>query len=493
MFTTGGQAELAIYDIIAMEFLFLNRQLLSRPIYLTIAAISAMACVAELAVSQTASYPDQHYLIRTADSLLLKAELISNVTATSDGQAVQLVEGSVTGYLILSPQTSAYPFNIGLPSWNGTAPGDSGGFRVLIRVPYLTGWSPWLDVGYWKANLWPSKTTRFGGGWINVDIVELYYYTDQWQFAVELKRSTAGVTSPTLSLLSFFVSDSRTTQNIDYNIILADKPEQIFIPTTFLPQYRLSNEIGGSICSPTTVSMILLSYNISVDPLQFAWDTYDPYWKMFGVWPRVVQNASEYGVVGTVSRYRSWSQAREVLAKGGRIGMSIGRPLYEGHLVMLAGFTANGDPIVHDPARTYDGYAHVFNKNDLSHSWFDKGGVAYTFFLKDTTTSEIIVEQRDQLALPASFNLYPNFPNPFNASTTFRYQLPQAGAVELAIYNLLGERLITLVNDFQSAGFHERQWDGRDDSGRWLPSGVYFVQLRFEASLRRSGRLLILR
>ena len=129
--------------------------------------------------------------------------------------------------------------------------------------------------------------------------------------------------------------------------------------------------------------MILRSYGIPVDPLQFARDTYDSYFEMFGIWPKVVQNASQYGVDGAVTRYRSWSQARQVLANGGRISMSVGPPLYSGHLMMLAGFTASGDPIVHDPARE-NGYAFVFNKSDLSHSWFDKGGVAYTLYLSGT-------------------------------------------------------------------------------------------------------------
>lgn len=472
----------------------MNRKLGMQRICFFLTVTIVIAFFGSFTLAQVIPYPDQQYIIRSADSLVLNAELISNITATHDGEGVQLVDGALVGYLILNPQRSQYPFNIGLPSWNGSAPGDSGGFRVLIRVPYLNGWSPWLDVGYWKANLWPSKTTHFSGGWIDVDILDLYYYTDQWQFAVELKRNPGVVTSPTLSLLSLFVSDSRTTQNLDYTSILADKPEQIFIPTTFLAQYRLSNEIGGSICSPTTVSMILLSYKIPVDPLQFAWDTYDPYWKMFGVWPRVVQNASEYGLVGTVTRYRSWSQAREVLAKGGRIGMSIGKPLYEGHLVMLAGFTSNGDPIVHDPARTYDGYAHIFNKTDLSHSWFDKGGVAYTFFLKDSTTATtVVVKHPGQQAPTTCFTLYPNFPNPFNSSTTLRYQLDQAGDVELCIYNLLGERLITLINEFQPSGSYEKQWDGRDEAGRLLPSGVYFSRLRFEDQKIATVRLVILR
>lgn len=446
-------------------------------------------------ITQGISYPDQQFIIESGDSLAQQAELVSNIELSEDGESIRLTDGMTIGYLILKPQTADYPYNIGLPSWNGTAPGDSGGFRVLIRVPYLSDWSPWLDVGYWKANLWPgSKNTRFSGGKINVDIVELNYYATEWQFAIEMKRQSATVTSPTLSLLSYFVSDSRTTQNIDYTAIMNDKPAAIFVPTTFLAQYRLSDDIGGRICSPTTVSMILLSYDIEVAPLQFALDTYDPYWEMFGVWPRVVQNASEYGVNGTVTRYRNWSAAREVLALGGRIGMSIGQPLYEGHLVMLAGFTENGDPIVHDPARTYDGYAHVFHKNQLSHAWFDKGGIAYTFFPQDSSAvSPVIITERYEAPAVFDFDLYPNYPNPFNASTRFRYQLFQDGLVEFSIYNLTGALVRTLVDEHQLAGIHHSRWDGSDAAGNSVASGEYLYQIRFRQDQMKSGKLMLLK
>ena len=226
--------------------------------------------------------------------------------------------------------------------------------------------------------------------------------------------------------------------------------------------------------------------------LKFARDTRDPYYGIFGVWPRVVQNASEYGVKGTVTRYRSWSEAREVLARGGRIGMSIGAPLYSGHLVMLAGFTANGDPIVHDPARTYTGYGCVYNKNDLSHAWFDKGGVGYTIFMPDSTASGVETPA-DPPQAPAGFVLRQNWPNPFNASTTFEYELSREGYVEFHICDLLGRRIITLAEGRQPAGLHRLRWEGRDNSGMSVAGGVYLFQLRYEGGAMRTGRLTLIR
>jgi hypothetical protein len=447
-------------------------------------------------LAQINSYPDQHYIIERGDSLFFYSESASNIEPNEDGSKIQLSDSAMSGSIVLKPQTALHPFNIGLPSWNGTVPGNSGAFRIQVRIPYQSDWSPWLDVGFWKANQWPgTKKTSYNGGRVDIDILVLYSYATRWQFRVEMKRDSAAVSSPTLSLLSFFVSDERTTQTYDFSAVMADNPAPIFVPTTFLAQYRISDEFGGRICSPTTVSMILLSYGIEVNPFQFALDTYDPYWEIFGVWPRVVQNASEYGLKGTVTRYRTWSQARDVLANGGRIGMSIGQPLYGGHLVMLAGFTENGDPIVHDPARTYDGYAHVFHKNDLSHAWFDKGGVAYTFYLRDSSkvTSIHLAKQENSHEKEPSFVLYPNYPNPFNASTTFYYELKKDGFIEFSIFNILGELIKTVESEYKYAGEYQLQWDGRNSLGVLVASGEYIYQIRFKQNEVKAGKLLLVR
>ncbi len=80
--------------------------------------------------------------------------------------------------------------------------------------------------------------------------------------------------------------------------------------------------------------------------------------------------------------------------------------------------------------------------------------------------------------LPKKFALYSGYPNPFNPSTTIRYDLPKPSAVELAIYNIAGHRVRTLISVEQvAAGRHDVTWYGRNDQGRILAAGVYFYRL----------------
>ncbi len=71
-----------------------------------------------------------------------------------------------------------------------------------------------------------------------------------------------------------------------------------------------------------------------------------------------------------------------------------------------------------------------------------------------------------------------NYPNPFNASTEIHYQLPEAGKVEIVLYNLLGQKIRVLVNQRQEAGKYRLTWNGDSEQGRMLPSGIYFLRMR---------------
>ncbi|MFQ5641231.1 MAG: T9SS type A sorting domain-containing protein [bacterium] len=79
--------------------------------------------------------------------------------------------------------------------------------------------------------------------------------------------------------------------------------------------------------------------------------------------------------------------------------------------------------------------------------------------------------------LPDEPILYMNYPNPFNPSTTITYDLPRTLQIEIAVYNVLGRRVVTLKNGKQQAGRHEVHWDGRDSHGILVGSGLYFSKL----------------
>jgi hypothetical protein len=90
----------------------------------------------------------------------------------------------------------------------------------------------------------------------------------------------------------------------------------------------------------------------------------------------------------------------------------------------------------------------------------------------------VFEETLDVVAAPENFSLSRNYPNPFNPDTGIRYQLPEEALVKLAIFNVLGQPVRVLVDRNESIGFYSVRWDGRDDRGLVVPSGVYVVRLQ---------------
>ncbi|NOX90155.1 MAG: T9SS type A sorting domain-containing protein [Calditrichaeota bacterium] len=86
---------------------------------------------------------------------------------------------------------------------------------------------------------------------------------------------------------------------------------------------------------------------------------------------------------------------------------------------------------------------------------------------------------RDGQFLPDKFQLYNNFPNPFNPSTTLKFDLPKSTAnVQLVIYDILGRRIATLFSGDLTAGRYSYLWNGRNQFGNAVPSGVYFATFK---------------
>ncbi len=81
-------------------------------------------------------------------------------------------------------------------------------------------------------------------------------------------------------------------------------------------------------------------------------------------------------------------------------------------------------------------------------------------------------------AIPACFYLSQNYPNPFNSSTRLQYEIPETGNVCIFLYNIQGRKIRTFKDEMMSGGRYEIRWDGRDDSGNRVTSGLYFIQMQ---------------
>ena len=82
--------------------------------------------------------------------------------------------------------------------------------------------------------------------------------------------------------------------------------------------------------------------------------------------------------------------------------------------------------------------------------------------------------------MPTSFYLYQNYPNPFNPTTTIKYETLIYGYRQIFIFDLLGRNIATLASGPVSPGIYQVQWNGRDNMGRSVPSGLYLVRLSID-------------
>ncbi len=103
----------------------------------------------------------------------------------------------------------------------------------------------------------------------------------------------------------------------------------------------------------------------------------------------------------------------------------------------------------------------------------------------------VSVESND--AIPEVFSLSQNYPNPFNPTTQIAYALPQTAEVNLKIFNVLGQRVRALLqNKHETAGVYGIEWDGKDDLGRYVSSGVYIYRIE-AGDFVKSHKMMLLK
>lgn len=110
------------------------------------------------------------------------------------------------------------------------------------------------------------------------------------------------------------------------------------------------------------------------------------------------------------------------------------------------------------------------NESDYSNS------VSTNSYSVPKILSEPIVSNTT-LTIPQKIALYQNYPNPFNPATEIKFALPENGHVIINIYNLAGKKIRTLLDEQRTAGYHTISWDGKDESGHDVASGIYFYRI----------------
>ena len=117
--------------------------------------------------------------------------------------------------------------------------------------------------------------------------------------------------------------------------------------------------------------------------------------------------------------------------------------------------------------------------------------IDYTFYDKEGNVLAEGLAIREVTPLPEEFALHANYPNPFNPSTTFAYDLPRDSRVRIVIYDVMGREVVRLADQEIAAGRHTVKWNAKNANGTRIAPGVYFYQIQAEGFVRTRKMVLL--
>ena len=298
------------------------------------------------------------------------------------GDTLTLPEGANEGQWT-SQALSVRPFTELVPSWNART-GQEGGVSLEVRVGVGVGeWSRWYSFGRWSAGEDRRSATdqKDAFGEILTDLLRLKRPAQSFQYRVTLQGP-----GTELRLLAFDTSLGARAPEAPSAVSPQAAGRVLEVPQR---SQLLLGPGGDAWCSPTSLSMILGFYGVNQDPRDIARGVHDWTYDGTGNWPFNTAYAAEQGFRAVVTRLPDLRAAEPYLQRGIPLAVSLGWKRGElpgaalaassGHLMVLVGFDAQGNPVLNDPAapddrgvrRSYPRAA--FEKLWLSHS----GGLAY--------------------------------------------------------------------------------------------------------------------
>jgi hypothetical protein len=138
------------------------------------------------------------------------------------------------------------------------------------------------------------------------------------------------------------------------------------------------------------------------------------------------------------------------------------------------------------PPYDFDGNERIFDGDGNGMAIVDMGAYEY-----DSTNVFVAYDWR--IVSPEKYRLYQNYPNPFNPTTTINFDIPVGtyNYMSLRIYDITGELIKTLINGEKEPGYHSAIWNGRDETGKEVASGLYFYRLESENFMKTKPCLLV--
>lgn len=351
----------------------------------------------------------------TANAAGLDGVEISNIIG--DGAIVlksDTLKGAYTSNII-----NTSPFNYLVPSWDSDTP-DGTSIQVEARVfaktldsngQWSEKWSNWLSWGSWGTFIKRAS----GTGVIDDPVASVDTDTltikgsngetaSKIQYRVTLNTNTYGVT-PSVRLISGTLRNTLSGQGI--NKVFTDSPDLSNLKVLDVPQLSQmarAPSIANSICSATSVAMILNYYGTNILPEQSAWGVYDYKYDGFGNWPFNTAYASSFGYRAYVD-YSTIEGLKREIYYGHPVAVSVqyknsvnvkanlpvvdGAPIEStyGHLIVVCGFTKeNGTDyiIINDPAASNNEGVRVKYKLDqFEAAWAKSGNTAYIIYEKE--------------------------------------------------------------------------------------------------------------
>jgi len=286
-------------------------------------------------------------------------------------------------------------FSSAIASWNAQT-SDGSWIEVGLRARLGVRWTAWYQMGHWSADLAGDHRTSVNGqhdgdGRVDTDTLVLTRTADAIQLRARLHPSANGA-KPSISLLA--VTVDREPDHA-WTPLTATKSAawgvDIGVPERTQRIGAQGGKYGGggdSWCSPTSVSMIMAYWAAVKDHRE--WDvsvadaaagTYDPAYQGCGNWPFNIAYASRHGLEGWVARLPSLAAMEAYVLAGLPVIASIrvhpgeldGAPYRDtdGHLLVVRGFTSDGDVIVNDPYAEPGSIRRIYQRAQFERAWQD--------------------------------------------------------------------------------------------------------------------------